>query len=66
MSNNSVVCDDIRDLHEYFWHGYEGKGEPYGLINLKLSRRVGRLGETQYPDPEVMGYNPLIASGFLQ
>jgi ribonucleoside-triphosphate reductase len=58
MSNNSVVCDDIRDLHEYFWHGYEGKGEPYGLINLKLSRRVGRLGETAYPDPEVQGFNP--------
>jgi ribonucleoside-triphosphate reductase len=58
MSNNSVVCDDIRDLHEYFWDGYEGKGEPFGLINLKLSRKVGRLGETDYPDPGVMGYNP--------
>ena len=59
MSNNSVVCDDIRDLHEYFWDGYEGKGEPFGLINLKLSRKVGRLGETQYTDPDVQGYNPL-------
>jgi ribonucleotide reductase alpha subunit len=58
MSNNSVVCDDISDLHEFFWDGYEGKGEPYGLINLKLSRKVGRLGESQYPDPEVQGYNP--------
>lgn len=58
MSNNSVVCNDIKDLHEYFWDGYEGKGEPYGLINLKLSRKMGRLGETQYPDPEVQGYNP--------
>lgn len=58
MSNNSVVCHDIGDLHDYFWDGYEGKGEPYGLINLKLSRKVGRLGETQYPDPEVQGYNP--------
>lgn len=58
MSNNSVVCNDIKDLHEYFWDGYEGKGEPYGLINLKLSRRMGRLGETQYPDPDVQGYNP--------
>ena len=58
MSNNSVVCDDISDLHEFFWDGYEGKGEPYGLINLKLSRKVGRLGETQYPDPDVQGYNP--------
>lgn len=58
MSNNSVVCDDIRDLHEYFWDGYEGKGEPYGLINLRLSRKVGRLGDERYPDPEVEGYNP--------
>lgn len=58
MSNNSVVCNDIGDLHDFFWDGYEGKGEPYGLINLKLSRKVGRLGETQYPDPKVQGYNP--------
>ena len=58
MSNNSVVCSDTKDLHEYFWDGYEGKGEPYGLINLKLSRKIGRLGETDYPDPDVMGYNP--------
>ena len=58
MSNNSVVCNDINNLHDYFWEGYEGKGEPYGLINLKLSRKIGRLGETQYPDAEVMGYNP--------
>jgi hypothetical protein len=58
MSNNSVVCSDIGDLHDFFWDGYEGKGEPYGLINLKLSRKIGRLGETQYPDPKVQGYNP--------
>jgi len=58
MSNNSVVAASIGDLHEYFWDGYEGKGEPYGLINLNLSRKVGRLGETQYPDPDVQGYNP--------
>lgn len=58
MSNNSVVCDDIRDLHDYFWDGYTGKGEPFGLINLELSRKMGRLGEFEYPDPEVMGYNP--------
>lgn len=58
MSNNSVVCNDIKDLHEYFWDGYEGKGEPYGFINLRLSRRIGRLGDTNYPDPDVEGYNP--------
>lgn len=63
MSNNSVVCNDISELHEYFWDGYEGKGEPFGLINLNLSRNVGRLGDTRYADPDVQGYNPLTASG---
>lgn len=58
MSNNSVVCNDISELHEFFWAGYEGKGEPYGLINLRLSRSVGRLGETQYHDFKVQGFNP--------
>ena len=58
MSNNSVICDDISKLPEEFWEGYKGNGEPYGLINLEASRRMGRVGETQYPDPEVMGFNP--------
>lgn len=58
MSNNSVVCDDISMLPEEFWEGYKGNGEPYGLINLESSRRMGRTGETQYPDPDVQGYNP--------
>ncbi len=58
MSNNSVVCDDVTKLPEEFWEGYKGNGEPYGLINLEASRRMGRTGEIQYPDPEVMGFNP--------
>ena len=58
MSNNSVACDDITQLHDFFWDGYEGKGEPYGLINLTLSKKIGRLGDTDYPDPTVVGYNP--------
>jgi hypothetical protein len=66
MSNNSVACDDIRDLHEYFWKGYEGGSEPYGLINMKLSRKIGRLGETQYPDPLIQGYNPKQHWGFSE
>lgn len=59
-SNNSVVCNDINDIidNEEFWAGYEGKGEPYGLINLDLLRKCGRLGETQYSDPTVEGVNP--------
>jgi len=58
MSNNSVVCNDITLLPEQFWEGYNGNGEPYGLINLKLSREIGRSGDTNYPDPDVAGYNP--------
>ena len=58
MSNNSVICDNTDDLLDEFWEGYKGNGEPYGLINLSASRRMGRVGEVQYPDPDVMGYNP--------
>jgi len=58
MSNNSVACDDISLLPEEFWEGYKGNGEPYGLINLEASRRMGRTFDTDYPDPDVMGFNP--------
>ena len=58
MSNNSVVCSNINDLPEEFWEGYKGNGEPYGLINLDAARRMGRTGETQYPDQDVQGFNP--------
>ena len=57
MSNNSVDVSDARMLPQEFWDTYE-QGEPYGLVNLELSRKVGRLGETEYPDPDVEGYNP--------
>ena len=63
MSNNSVACDDVSELHEYFWKGYEGGSEPYGLINMKLARSCGRLGETQYPDPNIQGFNPCAEQG---
>lgn len=63
MSNNSVVCNDIAYLPEQFWQGYNGNGEPYGLINLKLARAVGRIGETKYPDPDVAGFNPSLRKG---
>ena len=57
-SNNSVVCSDIRLLPDSFWEGYKGNGEPYGLINLDLSRTIGRTGDTRFPDAKVRGYNP--------
>jgi ribonucleoside-triphosphate reductase (thioredoxin) len=58
MSNNSVVCNDINKLPPQFWEGYFGNSEPYGLINLKLAQSCGRKGEIQYPDPDVLGFNP--------
>lgn len=57
MSNNSVDVQDVKDLPQEFWDTYE-QGEPYGLINLDLSRKVGRLEDYNYPDPDVEGYNP--------
>lgn len=58
MSNNSVVCNDLSELHDFFWASYEAQGEPYGLINLNLARSVGRAYDYEYPDPEVQGFNP--------
>lgn len=58
MSNNSISAPEkIEDLPQEFWDTYN-QGEPYGLINLELSKAVGRTGETQYPDPDVEGFNP--------
>lgn len=63
MSNNSVVCNDISLLPSEFWEGYKGNGEPYGLINLRLARACGRLGETQYKDRKLRGFNPCAEQG---
>lgn len=58
MSNNSVAApEDLTMLPAEYWDTYL-QGEPYGLINLDLSREVGRTGETQYPDPNVEVFNP--------
>lgn len=58
MSNNSIAApEDLATLPQEFWDTYE-QGEPYGLINLNLSREVGRLGEVKYPDLDVEVYNP--------
>lgn len=62
MSNNSVMCKDTTLLPQLFWDTYE-QGEPYGLINIDLAKSIGRIGETQYPDPEVEGFNPCAEQG---
>jgi len=62
MSNNSVACDDVDMLPSEFWDTYN-QGEPYGLINLRLSRLCGRLGEFQYADTGIVAYNPCAEQG---
>lgn len=57
-SNNSVVCNKFEDLPDEIWKGYTGNGEPFGLINLNLARKVGRTGDTKYKDKDVIGFNP--------
>lgn len=57
MSNNSVLVDSTSELGEDFWDGYLGNGEPYGLVNLRLMREHGRLGDGRR-DPDVYGVNP--------
>lgn len=65
MSNNSMVCDDTSVLSDSFWNGYNGDGEPYGLINLGLFRSHGRLidGLNYRPDPYIIGTNPCAEIG---
>ena len=42
-SNNSVLATTVDELPECFWDGFRGSGEAYGLINLDLCRRQGRV-----------------------
>jgi len=56
-SNNSIYADAYDEIIEEFWKGYDGSGEPYGLINRALIRKNGRLGE-KVNDSKVIGTNP--------
>lgn len=56
-SNNSIYADSFDEILAELWKGYDGSGEPYGLVNRKLARTYGRLGEKR-PDPTVEGFNP--------
>lgn len=58
MSNNSVVCNDIKKLPNQFWDNYDGSSEPFGLINLRNARKMGRTGDTTYADTNALGCNP--------
>jgi ribonucleoside-diphosphate reductase alpha chain len=56
-SNNSIYADGYDEIMSELWKGYDGSGEPYGLLNRKLARTVGRLGEKK-ADPSIEGFNP--------
>jgi len=56
-SNNSIYADSYDEIMGELWKGYDGSGEPYGLLNRRLARNVGRLGEKK-PDPSIEGFNP--------
>lgn len=44
MANFSVNCSDVDDLHPAFWKTYE-HGEPFGIVNISLANKYGRIGE---------------------
>lgn len=56
-SNNSIYADSFDEIQPELWRGYDGSGEPYGLLNRKLARKYGRLGEVK-PDSTIEGFNP--------
>jgi ribonucleoside-triphosphate reductase len=56
-SNNSIYADAYDEILPELWKGYDGSGEPYGLLNRKLARTMGRVGEKR-PDPSIEGFNP--------
>ena len=59
MSNNSVYVSDIADLTDTFWEGYQGRGEPYGLVNIEASRKYGRMGARGEGGLDYRGLQPL-------
>jgi len=56
MSNNTIFADDYSHISDSVWEGYMGTGEPYGLFNLPLSQKFGRLGDKIKDNCE--GLNP--------
>jgi ribonucleoside-diphosphate reductase alpha chain len=56
-SNNSIYADHFDEILPEFWKGYDGSGEPYGLLNRRLARAYGRLGEKKQ-DNSIEGFNP--------
>jgi hypothetical protein len=63
MSNNTIYADDFSHVSNDIWEGYMGNGEPYGLYNVKLSSKSGRLGEPRKDN--CAGTNPCITGDTL-
>lgn len=59
MSNNSVICNNIKILPEEFWDCYSKDHETVGFVNLDLLRCAGRIidGYTCV-DHRIIGVNP--------
>ena len=56
LSNNTIYADDFTHISHDFWQGYYGNGEPYGLYNVKLAQKMGRVGEPRKDN--ATGTNP--------
>ena len=61
-SNNSIYADHFDEILPELWKGYDGSGEPYGLVNRRLARAYGRLGERKM-DNTIEGFNPCAEIG---
>jgi ribonucleotide reductase alpha subunit len=61
-SNNSIYADHYDEIQPELWKGYDGTGEPYGLVNRRLARKFGRLGELR-TDNSIEGFNPCAEIG---
>jgi ribonucleoside-triphosphate reductase len=61
-SNNSIYADHFDEILPELWKGYDGSGEPYGLVNRRLARTYGRLGERKI-DNTIEGFNPCAEIG---
>jgi ribonucleoside-triphosphate reductase (thioredoxin) len=54
LSNNTIYADDYTHISNDIWDGYAGNGEPYGLYNVKLAQKMGRLDEPKKDNCEVV------------
>lgn len=63
LSNNTIYADDFTHISNDIWEGYAGNGEAYGLYNLKLAQRTGRLGEPKKDNCQVV--NPCFTGDTL-